>query len=379
MRVARIELVDFRSYPHVDVTLDAGVSVFIGPNGQGKTNLVEAVAYVATLSSHRVATDAPLIRLGGERAIIRVAVVKDDREIVVEVELQAGRSNRARLNRTPLPRSRDVLGVLRTVAFAPEDLSLIKGDPAERRRYLDELLIARAPRLAGVRHDYDRVVKQRTALLKTAGQARRGGRSVADLRTLDVWDAHLARIGAEVLTARLELVQSIGPLVDKAYESLAGETSAGPVVMEYRSSLGADLPSGASREVVEAALLAQAAASRVDELDRGVCLVGPHRDDLLLRLGPLPARGYASHGEAWAYALGLRLAAYDLLAADGAQPVLLLDDVFAELDIGRRERLAQLVRHAEQVIVTAAVPEDVPESLDGARFDVMAGEVRRVR
>jgi DNA replication and repair protein RecF len=379
MRVARIELADFRSYPHVDVTLDAGVSVFIGPNGQGKTNLVEAVAYVATLSSHRVATDAPLIRLGGERAIIRVAVVKDDREIVVEVELQAGRSNRARLNRTPLPRSRDVLGVLRTVAFAPEDLSLIKGDPAERRRYLDELLIARAPRFAGVRHDYDRVVKQRTALLKTAGQARRAGRSVADLRTLDVWDAHLARIGAEVLTARLELVQSIGPLVDKAYESLAGETSAGPVVMEYRSSLGADLPSGASREVVEAALLAQAAASRVDELDRGVCLVGPHRDDLLLRLGPLPARGYASHGEAWAYALGLRLAAYDLLAADGAQPVLLLDDVFAELDIGRRERLAQLVRHAEQVIVTAAVPEDVPESLDGARFDVMAGEVRRVR
>jgi DNA replication and repair protein RecF len=379
MRVARIELVDFRSYPHVDVTLDAGVSAFIGPNGQGKTNLVEAVAYVATLSSHRVATDAPLIRLGGERAIIRVAVVKDDREIVVEIELQAGRSNRARLNRTPLPRSRDVLGVLRTVTFAPEDLSLIKGDPAERRRYLDELLIARAPRFAGVRHDYDRVVKQRTALLKTAAQARRAGRSVADLRTLDVWDAHLARIGAEVLTARLELVQSIDPLVDKAYESLAGETSAGPVVMEYRSSLGADLPSGASREVVEAALLAQAAASRVDELDRGVCLVGPHRDDLLLRLGPLPARGYASHGEAWAYALGLRLAAYDLLAADGAQPVLLLDDVFAELDVGRRERLAQLVRHAEQVIVTAAVPEDVPESLDGARFDVMAGEVRRVR
>ncbi|HEY3201366.1 MAG TPA: DNA replication/repair protein RecF [Actinomycetes bacterium] len=379
MRVARIELVDFRSYPHVDVTLDAGVSAFIGPNGQGKTNLVEAVAYVATLSSHRVATDAPLIRLGGERAIIRVAVVKDDREIVVEIEVQAGRSNRARLNRTPLPRSRDVLGVLRTVTFAPEDLSLIKGDPAERRRYLDELLIARAPRFAGVRHDYDRVVKQRTALLKTAAQARRAGRSVADLRTLDVWDAHLARIGAEVLTARLELVQSIGPLVDKAYESLAGETSAGPVVMEYRSSMGADLPSGASREVVEAALLAQAAASRVDEMDRGVCLVGPHRDDLVLRLGPLPARGYASHGEAWAYALGLRLAAYDLLAADGAQPVLLLDDVFAELDVGRRERLAQLVRHAEQVIVTAAVPDDVPESLDGARFDVMAGEVRRVR
>jgi DNA replication and repair protein RecF len=326
-----------------------------------------------------VATDAPLIRLGGERAIIRVAVVKDDREIVVEIELQVGRSNRARLNRTPLPRSRDVLGVLRTVTFAPEDLSLIKGDPAERRRYLDELLIARAPRFAGVRHDYDRVVKQRTALLKTAAQARRAGRSVADLRTLDVWDAHLARIGAEILTARLELVQSIGPLVDKAYESLAGETSAGPVVMEYRSSLGADLPSGASREVVEAALLAQAAASRADELDRGVCLVGPHRDDLLLRLGPLPARGYASHGEAWAYALGLRLAVYDLLVADGAQPVLLLDDVFAELDVGRRERLAQMVRHAEQVIVTAAVPEDVPESLDGARFDVMAGEVRRVR
>lgn len=379
MRVARVELVDYRSYGHVDVALDAGVSVFVGPNGQGKTNLVEALGYLATLGSHRVATDTPLIRLGAERALIRAAVVKDDRELVVEIELHSGRANRARLNRSSLARTRDILGVLQVVIFAPEDLSLVKGDPAERRRYLDDLLAARAPRFAGVRQDYDRVVKQRTALLKTAAQARRGGAAVTDLRALDVWDAHLARIGAELLTARLDLVESLRPLVDKAYESVAGDTGTGPAVLEYRSSLDTDLPRAPDRQVVEAALLAQTAASRADEIERGVCLVGPHRDDLLLRLGLLPARGYASHGEAWSYTLGLRLAAYDLLVADGAEPVLVLDDVFAELDTGRRNRLAQMVDHAEQVIVTAAVPGDVPDSLNGARFDVMAGAVRRVR
>jgi DNA replication and repair protein RecF len=379
MRVARVELVDFRSYEHVDVMLDAGVSVFVGPNGQGKTNLVEALGYLAALTSHRVATDAPLIRLGAERALIRAAVVKGGRELLAEIELRPGQTNHARLNRSPLPRTRDLLGVFRAVIFAPEDLVLVKGDPAERRRYLDELLVARSPRFAGVRRDYDRVVKQRTALLKTAGQARRGGGSAADLRTLDTWDAHLARAGADLLTARLQLVESLCPLVDKAYESLVGDAGSGPAALEYRSSLGAELPSPADRHVLEAALLSVAAAARADEIDRGVCLVGPHRDDLLLRLGPLAARGYASHGEAWSLSLALRLAAYDLLAADGAEPVLILDDVFAELDTGRRGRLAELVAPAEQVLVTAAVPEDVPELLDGGWFDVMGGEVRRVR
>ncbi len=378
MRVARIELVDFRSYEHVDVGLDAGVSVFVGLNGQGKTNLVEALGYLATLESHRVATDAPLIRLGAERALIRSVIVKDDRELLVELELRLRHANRARLNKAPLPRVRDILGAVRAVIFAPEDLVLVKGDPAERRRYLDDLLVARSPRFAGVRRDYDRVVKQRTALVKTAGQVGHARGSAAELRTLDVWDAHLARMGAELLAARLQLVESLCPLVDKAYESLVADRGSGPAELEYRSSLGSDLPSPIDRHVLEAALLSAVAAARGEEIERGVCLVGPHRDDLLLRLGPLAARGYASHGEAWSLALALRLAAYDLLAADGAQPVLILDDVFAELDVGRRRRLAELVLPAEQVLVTAAVSEDVPVLLDGGRFDVMGGEVRRV-
>jgi DNA replication and repair protein RecF len=266
--------------------------------------------------------------------------------------------------------------VLRTVLFAPEDLALVKGDPAERRRFLDELLTQRAPRYAGVRGDYDRVLKQRNALLKSAAAARRGG----DLRTLDVWDEHLARAGAELLAGRLELVESLRPLVDKAYAAVAQR--GGPATVDYRSSLGPDAALVADRDALAAALLAETQRMRAAELDRGVSLVGPHRDDLVLSLGQLPARGYASHGESWSYALALRLASYDLLRADvdaGGDPVLLLDDVFAELDAQRRERLAELVGSAEQAIVTAAVAGDVPEQLLGTRYDVRAGEVTRVR
>ena len=383
MFVRHLSLVDFRSYPSVALDLEPGASVFVGPNGHGKTNLVEAVGYLATLNSHRVATDAPLVRAGASRAVLRAAVVRDERELLVELEIVPGKANRARLNRSPVARPREVLGALRAALFAPEDLALIRGDPSERRRFLDELLVARTPRYAGVRADYDRVLKQRNALLKTAGMARKAGQS-GDLRTLDVWDNHLANQGAELLAGRMALLTALAPYVEKAYDAVSA--GRGGARLTYRSSLADDaaepsLPGelDGDREVLAAQLLAGLARVRSNEVDRGVTLVGPHRDDLVLRLGDLPAKGYASHGESWSYALALRLASYDLLTEDGGEPVLILDDVFSELDSQRRERLAELVFRGSQVLVTAAVAADVPETLQGARFDVASGEVRRVR
>ncbi|MDX6224643.1 MAG: replication and repair protein RecF [Frankiales bacterium] len=374
MHVSHLSLADFRSYTAVELPLEPGATALVGPNGQGKTSLVEAIGYVATLDSHRVATDAPLVRLGAERAVVRVSVERDGRQSLIELEITPGRANRARINRSPVPRPREVLGMLRTVLFAPEDLALVKGDPSERRRLLDELLVARQPRFAGVRSDYDRVLKQRNALLKSSFAAKRAG---GDLRTLDVWDAHLAAAGAELLAGRLELVEALRPLVDKAYDAVSD--GGGPTRLDYKSSLGPDAPVEPDRDLLAAALQNEMSRQRQAELERGVSLVGPHRDDLVLSLGELPAKGYASHGESWSYALALRLAGYDLLRADGGEPVLVLDDVFAELDVRRRDRLAELVAPAEQVLVTAAVAEDVPERLAGARVDVMGGELRRVR
>jgi DNA replication and repair protein RecF len=390
VHLTRLALADFRNYAAVDLALEPGISTFTGANGQGKTNLVEAAAYVATFGSHRVATDAPLIRRGAERAILRALVTSVVRDNLVEIEINPGKANRVRLNRVPLPRPREALGTLRCVMFAPEDLTLVKGDPDQRRRYLDDLLVAIKPRFAGVRADYERVLKQRTALLKSAKAhgIRPGGRASGDgapPSALDVWDEHLVSKGAELTAGRLELAASLRPLVTKAYAAVSGEDlSAG---MTYRQASA----SGASREdappeqeTMDRAALADGlrlalARVRRAELERGVCLVGPHRDDLELRVGELPARGYASHGESWSLALALRLAAYDLLRSGGEDPVLLLDDVFAELDSGRRERLAGLVSGAEQVLVTAAVPADVPAQLTGARFEVAEGRVWRAR
>ena len=375
MHLAHLSLADFRSYASVELPLEPGVTALVGPNGQGKTNLVEAVGYLASLSSHRVAADGPLVRSGADRAVVRGTVVRDGRMLLLEVEINPGKANRARINKSPVPRPRDVLGALRTVLFAPEDLALVKGDPADRRHFLDDLLVARTPRLASVRADYDRVLKQRNALLKTAGLARRSGGP--DLRTLDVWDTHLSTVGGELLAARLELVEALRPLVDKSYAAVARGAAA--VGIEYVSSLGPAVELVPDREVLAAALGAALAGVRSDELDRGITLVGPHRDELAFTLNDLPARGYASHGESWSLALALRLGSYDLLCADGGEPVLILDDVFAELDADRRDRLAELVAPAEQVLITAAVVADVPELLAGARVDVMDGEVRRVR
>lgn len=394
MFARHLSLLDYRSWPSAEVPLQPGVNVLIGRNGTGKTNLVEALGYLATLSSYRVATDAPLIRRGAERAVVRAAVVSDDRELLLEIEINNGRANRARINRAPLTRARDLLGVLRTVLFAPEDLALVRGDPAERRRFTDDVLIMRAPRMAGVRADYDRVLKQRNALLKTAGPARRGG---GELATLDVWDEHLATAGAELVHARLALVAELRPHVAAAYADLAGAGDA--VGLVYRGTV--PIPDSAgdpdpatdavthstqdptpdpipdpppdptpSIDALRESMLAELIRVRQNELDRGISLVGPHRDDLELVLGSGPAKGYASHGESWSFALALRLGSFALLRSDGVDPILVLDDVFAELDTTRRDRLAALVADAEQVVITAAVPGDVPDALGGVRLSV---------
>ncbi|HEY3872369.1 MAG TPA: DNA replication/repair protein RecF [Actinocrinis sp.] len=422
MHLTHLSLADFRSYAALELPLEPGVAVLVGPNGQGKTNVVEAIGYLANQASHRVAQDAALVRAGAQRAVVRGAIRHEDRSALVELEINPGRANRARLGRAPVTRPRDVLGYLRTVLFAPEDLALVKGDPAERRKFLDELLVARAPRLAAVRADYDRALKQRNALLRSAGPMRRGGprrpsraEPAADpdqsgqgsenrgMGTLDVWDAHLARAGAQLLAARLNLLRGLAPLADKAYGAIAGRAGAdlayrpsfdlggsGAMWPESEAADGAPDEASAAEsalgEAMSPAALAESfaaalAASRPAELERGMTLVGPHRDDVALSIdhgaGRMPAKTHASHGESWSFALALKLASFELLRSDGIEPVLLLDDVFAELDSSRRGHLAAVAARAEQVVITAAVEQDVPAELGGARFTVGDGRVER--
>ena len=368
MHLTRLALTDFRSYAAADVRLEPGATTLTGSNGQGKTNLVEAAYYAATFGSHRVAADAPLVRHGADRAIIRAAVSGADRDSLVEIEVNPGRANRVRLNRVPLPRPREALGVLRCVLFAPEDLAVVKGDPDQRRRYLDDLLVATRPRYAGVRSDYERVVRQRSALLKSA-RARGGGVP----RGLEVWDDQLVATGAELTAGRLGLVAAIRPHVAVAYSAVSGTAS--DSALRYRPSFRGTEEPDPEPDKIAAALREELESRQRAELERGVCLVGPHRDELELSIGELPARGYASHGESWSMALALRLAAFEVLRSGGEDPVLILDDVFAELDAGRRGRLADLVAGAEQVLVTAAVGDDVPPELSGRRLTVAGGVI----
>lgn len=463
MRVTDLALNDFRSYRELVLTFESGVTAFVGRNGQGKTNIVEAIAYLATFSSHRVAADTALVRRGTGGAVVRAKVRAAGRDTVLEVEIVAGRANRARLDRHPA-RPRDLLGRLAVVVFAPEDLEIVRGDPSARRRFLDELVVQLRPRMAEVRTRYDRVLRQRVALLKSAGAAARAGRSM-DLSAVDVWDEQLAEAGAQILAARADLVARLRPHVAAAYREVSGYGPAtaaeevgdggsvvvgpdGEAVDADGASAGGsgaaavgsgdigaaeEMPIGdpgdaridgrysligaeggpqpdaavlagvtgpdstdpmlaaAQREAFGALerdltdvernaqrLRAALVEARPKEIERGVCLVGPHRDDLSLALGTMPARGYASHGESWSYALALRLASWRVLrdAAEetgAGDPVLVLDDVFAELDSRRRRRLAAMVAEAEQVFLTAAVDEDVPEELGGRRIDVAAG------
>ncbi|MGI8457980.1 MAG: DNA replication/repair protein RecF [Propionibacteriaceae bacterium] len=376
MFVDHLQLADFRSYAAVELPLTAGVTTFIGANGQGKTNLIEAIDYLATLGSHRVSSEVPLVRAGAEQAIVRARVqagLDDPRRLQLEIQITPGRANRARLNRSPLSRARDLLGALRTVLFSPEDLSLVKGDPSERRGYLDALIAARWPRLGGVRADYDKVLRQRSALLKTLSGRRGAGRPDAyAASTLDVWDDQLARLGAEVMHARFVTLTDLVPHVAKAYADIAPTNNL--ATADYKTAL--EVAPDAGREELAEELRLAMTERRPEEIRRGVSLVGPHRDDVVLTLGDLPAKGYASHGESWSLALSLKLASFQLLRSDGMEPVLLLDDVFAELDVTRRARLAGGVVDAEQVLVTAAVGADVPDVLRGARFTVAAGKVQ---
>ena len=425
MFLTHLSLADFRSWPFAELEFGPGVTTLTGRNGQGKTNLVEAVEYLATLGSHRVASDAPLIRFGSPRALVRARVqagLDDPRALALEIEINAGKANRASLNRGPLKRPRDLLGALRVVVFAPDDLALVKGDPSDRRRFIDELVTARWPRLAGVRADYDRVLRQRSALLKSLG-GRRGAVGPDVAATLDVWDDQLARLGGELLHARLQTLADLADPVAEAHLAIAPTNNVARVGYKS-SSLGWDpspgegLPPRAARPEPEAAgepsppedtegpgevppaspptevgsgsvldaspdalaevLRARMLARRSEEIARGVTLVGPHRDDLVLSLGHLPAKGYASHGESWSFALALRLGAYAMLRADGVEPVLILDDVFAELDEVRRARLAERILGAEQVLITAAVASDGPAALAGRRYRIADGTVTPV-
>lgn len=387
MLVKHLALANFRNYSTADVAFSPGVNLLVGPNGQGKTNLVEAIRFMSTLSSHRVAGYLPLIRNAQpevDQAIIRVLANHDGRDALLELELNRSTPNRARINKATAPRVRDVLGYVNTVTFAPEDLDIVKKDPSNRRAFIDELLVQVSPRFAGVFSDYDRVLKQRNTLLRTARQTGAKGTS---LSTLDAWDESLIKFGSEIVAARIALVERMRPLLTEAYQAIAiannepqilmKSSLLGDVVAEEDDSDSLEHIENSNESEVEQLFRSKLAQIRSRELDRGITMVGPHRDDLVLMLSDLPAKGYASHGESWSFALALRLASIDLLRAEtrSGDPVLILDDVFAELDAGRRARLAELVANNEQVLITAAVGEDVPDELRAKVFNVFAGEV----
>ena len=404
MYVSDLALDDFRSYHHLVLSLKAGPTALIGANGQGKTNLVEAVGYLSTLSSHRVGAETALVRRAGPGeeqpggAVVRAKVVRGQRPSVIEIEIISGKANRARLNRGAC-RPRDLLGVLRTVVFAPEDLSLVRNEPGVRRGFLDDLVVTLRPGLAGVRAEHDKILAQRASLLKSARAARSSTASM--LSTLEVWDTQLAAAAARLITARVDVVRRLRPWVASAYETVSGSSGErSRAQLAYRSSLlghegspDPDPHDEAAWLAGEESLLDEAAVTtrlesamgelHAREIDRGANLVGAHRDDLSLFLTGLPARGFASHGEQWSLALALRLASYDMLRTDvdayggDGEPILILDDVFASLDEQRRRALARMVAGAQQVLLTAAVDDDVPAELAGARYRVTDGEVTR--
>lgn len=394
MFIKHLSLAHFRNYETCDVELQKGVNLLVGQNGQGKTNLVEAIRYLSTLSSHRVAGYLPMIRQDQPQAVIRALASHEDRDVLIELELNRDSANKARISKSPAPRVRDILGYVNSVTFAPEDLDIVKRDPGNRRTFIDELVVQVWPRFAGVYSDFERVLKQRNSLLKSARQT---GAKGSALSTLDAWDQSLVSYGSEIVAARVDLVERLRPHLFSAYQSIATSNNE-PRILVKSSLLGTAISSsnyggsgsGSSEEedglefidTKDRAEIAELyrtklALIRPKELERGLTLAGPQRDDLVLMLGSLPAKGYASHGESWSFALALRLASIALLRAEtrSGDPVLILDDVFAELDAGRRERLAQMVSENEQVLITAAVAEDVPKQLVATVFHVKSGVV----
>jgi DNA replication and repair protein RecF len=361
MRINKLELTNFRSYPSLNLELSPGVITFIGDNGSGKTNIAESLIYLAFLSSHRVANNTPLITLGSQQAVIRAEIERDQRVLQVDLEINANKANRARLNSNPTRSQREILGACQIVYFSPEDLDLVRGDPSGRRDFLDRLLITRSPRLAGVIADYERVVKQRNALLKTR----------ASTNALVPWNEQLINFGAQLTAERISLIEALNPWVNKNYANL---NEVKPASISYKSST-----EGVSSEVpnnveVFAKHLEEDA---YQEIERGTSLVGPHRDDLHLQIGNFPAKGYASHGESWSMAISLRIGSFNLLKHEGAEPILILDDVFAELDTSRRKQLMSATQLAEQTIITAAVESDLPADLQTQKFYVTPGAVKK--
>ncbi|MGN0097034.1 MAG: DNA replication/repair protein RecF [Corynebacterium sp.] len=384
MYIRSLHLGDFRSWRQLDLDLGPGVTVFTGPNGNGKTNIVEAVGYLAHQGSHRVSSDSALVREGCESARLSATAVNHGRELTAHLVLNARGANQAAVNRTQVKNQRGIAGIVRTTLFAPEDLALVRGEPEQRRAFLDQTMIARYPRLAGVRSDYDKALKQRNALL-------RQGVDDDALATLDVWDARLAQLGGQIMSARAQLVHDLEPHVRETYARLAPGSR--PALISYSTTIDLGEPGDPQLldpDVAEAVLLEGFARRRDAEIDRGTTLTGPHRDDLQLVLGTQPAKGFASHGESWSFALTLRLAAHRMHRADGTEPVVILDDVFAELDRARRRALVELAGEAEQVLITAAVGDDIPEDLrsvaavhtvsvrdtDGGRVSELDGDSR---
>ena len=382
MRVTHLSLTDFRNYAQAEVPFGAGPNLIVGRNGQGKTNLVEALGFLSTLSSHRVSQTGAMVRSGEDSAIIRARLEYNGRDILAEVQINRSGLNRAQINRSVI-KTRELPRYFSSVLFAPEDLALVRGDPSGRRRFLDQLLVLRNPRLSGVLADYDRVLKQRNTLLKSA---RASGLKTTQLGTLDIWDERLVALGSEIIDARADLVAQLMPPLHNAYKSVAGADH-GPNLVASLSILGADEESDENASPAAAPPAVGSATAdtfrtalaglRRKELDRGMTLAGPHRDDLVFELNNLPAKGYASHGESWSFALALKLASAELLRRESSSgdPVLILDDVFAELDQSRRRRLAEAVTGYEQVLITAAVFEDVPSVLAAHAIHIHAGAV----
>lgn len=378
MRVAHLSLRDFRNYATGELPLEAGANLLVGRNGQGKTNLAEAIAYFSSLRSHRVSSDTPLVRFGEQSAFLRLRVEANDRTVLLDLQINKEGPNRAQVNGNATP-PRELTRWFAAVAFVPEDLSIVRGEPSIRRRFLDDALISRHPAAAGVLQDYERVLRQRTALLKSAR-----GRAVAIEATLPVWDDQLVSLGTQIMLARREYVADSAPHLVEAYASFVGEdhdprcemveTALGSVSRETSPSA---LANDVSRETIELAFRETLAGLRQREVDRGMTLAGPHRDDLTMSLNGLPVKGYASHGESWSFALGLKLSLARVLReqSSAGDPVMILDDVFAELDGERRARLMASVSEFEQVIVTAAVESDVPADVDWHKVKVSAGTV----
>ncbi len=362
MHITHLSLQDFRSYKVLELPLKTKQSIFIGENGEGKTNIIEAIMYLSLLSSHRVSQDVPLIKLGAEQAYIRAKVLQDDRTQLIELEINSNKANRAKVNQNPVRSQKEILGITQAIAFSPEDLDLVRGDPSERRAFVDQLLIQRNPRISGVITDYERALKQRNALLK----------SRASIQTLEPWDEHLIKFGSELVASRIELIEALQPYFINAYKNLAEKKPAG---INYKSNIE-DLSK--NRELNQKLLKTKLLEVRDQERERGITLVGPHRDDVLLSLGDHQVKGYASHGESWSIALALRLASFQLLKEEGNRPILILDDVFSELDEARREKLVQLAEEAEQTFITVAVENDLPKNLNGVRYLVKSGTVKKL-